>query len=322
MRYIPAILILSFMAFLADASQERKSYQVIGRVLQSDGHPFPNIAPVVSLHGAVTPFSAKVPVARDGQFRFKDIPAGTYVLVATLPQIGERRKTIEVGPSFADSRGRVTVAIEISGIAVRASDHLVSTVELSVPSTAREEYSKAHAALARRDIEGARACLLKAVGIAPHFASAWNMLGTIAYQTRQYQQAEEYFREALKQNPSAYSPLVNLGGALLAQNKIEESLAVDLEAVKAMPGDALAHSQLGSSYFSLGRLDEAEIQLKEAKAIDPAHFSFPQLVLIEIYARKNQPEAAAAEIREFMKLHPDSDWIPKLREALEKLGAK
>ena len=167
-----------------------------------------------------------------------------------------------------------------------------------------------------------RAYLRKAVENSPHFASAWNQLGTMAYQGRRYQQAEEYFREALKQDPGAYSPLVNLGGALVAQNKIQESLPVNLEAVKAMPGDALAHSQLGSSYFFLGRLDEAETQLKEAKAIDPAHFSMPQLVLIEIYARKNQPAAAAAEIREFMKLHPDSEWIPKLRKALETLGAK
>jgi len=106
----------------------------------------------------------------------------------------------------------------------------------------------------------------------------------------------------------------------MAQNKVEESLAVNLEAAKAMPGDALAHSQLGSSYFFLGRLDEAEIQLKEAKAIDPGHFSFPQLILAEIYARKKQPEAAATEIREFIKLHPDSEWTPKLRKALETLA--
>lgn len=322
MQRMPAILILCLMPLRADASPERKSYEVVGKVLQGDERPYPNPAPVVSLHGAVTPFTAKALVARDGQFKLKDIPAGTYVLVVTLPQIGERRRTVEVGPSFADSRGRVTVEIDISGIAVRASDHVVSTVELSVPSAAREEYSKAHAALARRDIDGAKACLKKAVGIAPYFASAWNMLGTIAYQTRQYQQAEEYFREALQQNPGAYTPLVNLGGALLAQNKIQESLSVNLEAVKMMPGDALAHSQLGSSYFFLGRLDEAEIQLKEAKAIDPSHFSFPQLVLVEIYARRNQPEAAVAEIKEFMKLHPDSEWIPTLRKALEKLGVK
>jgi len=322
MQRISAILILMIIALRADASPETKTYQVMGRVVQQDGQPFRGATPVVFLHGAVTPFSAKTLVAVDGQFRFKDIPAGTYSLIAALPRIGEMRKTIEVGPSFADSKGRIVVTIEIDATAMVHRDRVVSTSELSIPETARTEYSRAHDDLARQDINGAVARLKKAVEIAPQFASAWNQLGTIAYQSRQYQQAEEYFREALKQDPDAYSPLVNLGGALQAQNKIEESLAVNLEAVKAMPGDALAHSQLGSTYFFLGRLDEAESQLKQAKAIDPAHFSMPQLVLIEIYARKKQPAAAAGEIREFMKLHPDSELIPKLRKALETLGAK
>jgi tetratricopeptide (TPR) repeat protein len=319
MRHIPAILMLLLAAVQPDAYPDRKTYQVAGKILRSDGEPFADGTPVMFLHGAVTPFVARTLAGPDGQFKFKDIPGGTYVLIAALPQIGETRKTVEVGPSFADSGGRVTVDFEIDGTSM-VRGRVVSAIELSVPASARQEYSRAHDAVARQDIDGAIACLKKAVEIAPQYAAAWNQLGTIAYQSRQYPQAEAYFREALKQDPAAYSPLVNLGGALQAQNKIRESLAVNLEAVKAMPGDALAHSQVGSSYFFLGQLDEAEIQLKEAKAIDPAHFSFPQLILAEIYARKKQPAAAAAEIREFMKLHPDSEWTPKLRKALETLA--
>ena len=318
MRYVPAVLVLFLGALRADAYPEQKTYQVVGKVLRSGGQPFAEGIPVMFLHGAVTPFVARALAAADGQFKFKDIPAGTYMLIAAVPNIGETRKTVEVGPSFADSKGRVTVTFEIDGTSMVRS-RVVSTVELSVPENARQEYSRAHDAVARQDINGAIAHLKKAVEIAPQYAAAWNQLGTIAYQTRQYPQAEAYFREALKQDADAYSPLVNLGGALMAQNKVEESLTVNLEAVKAMPGDALAHSQLGSSYFFLGRLDEAEIQLKEAKAIDPGHFSYPQLVLVGIYTRRNQLEAAAAEIREFIKLHPDSEWTPKLRKALETL---
>jgi len=320
MRPIPAILILSLITLGADAYTEQKTYQVVGKILRTDDRPFGDATPVLFLQGAVTPFSAKALAAPDGQFRFKDIPAGTYTLIAALPRIGDTRRTVEVGPSFADAKGKVTVTLEIDATSMVDRDRVVSATALSVPETARQEYSRALDALSRRDIDGAITRLKKAVEIAPQYAAAWNHLGTIAYQTRQYQQAEEYFREALKQDPNAYSPLVNLGGALQALNKIEESLAVNIEAVKAMPGDALAHSQLGSSYFFLGRLDEAESQLKQAKAIDPGHFSFPQLILAEIYARKKQPAAAAAEIREFMKLHPDSEWTPKLRKSLETLG--
>jgi tetratricopeptide (TPR) repeat protein len=110
---------------------------------------------------------------------------------------------------------------------------------------------------------------------------------------------------------------VNLGGALLAMNRIEESLVINQAAVKAMPGDALAHSQLGKSHFYLGQFDDAETHLKRAKAIDPSHFSLPQVILIEIYMRRNKLPEAIAEMEEFLKLHPDSDWVPGIRKALE-----
>ena len=179
------------------------------------------------------------------------------------------------------------------------------------------EYRRAQDCLGRQDIDGAVRRLNKAVEISPQYAAAWNQLGTIAYQTRRYQDAEQYFREALKQDPEAYAPLVNLGGALLALNRIEESLPVNQAAVKANPGDALAHSQLGKSYFYLGKFDDAETYLKRAEAIDPGHFSYPQVILIEIYMRRNQVPAAIAEMEEFLKLHPDSDWAPGIRKALE-----
>ena len=59
---------------------------------------------------------------------------------------------------------------------------------------------------------GALASLQRAVEIAPEFAAAWNNMGTIAYQSRNYLRAEECFREALSADPSAYEPLVNLEG--------------------------------------------------------------------------------------------------------------
>ena len=109
---------------------------------------------------------------------------------------------------------------------------------------------------------------------------------------------------------------------MLSAGKMQESLQYNLLAVKAKPEDALAHAQLGQSYFFLGRLDMAEVELKKAKALDPAHFSYPQLVLAEIYARQQNPSSAVMELEEFLKLHPDSDRAPSLRTLIQKLQGK
>jgi Tfp pilus assembly protein PilF len=317
MRSILLSFILAVSASPEGAAPQRTVYQVVGKVLLSDGTPFRGVTPVVFLHGAITPFSRQTPAGPDGKFRFKSIPPGTYMLVAAVPRAGEIRRTVEVGPGFADSKGIVAAGITFDRTLPINRRAGISAVELSVTEQAILEYTRAQDCLARQDVNGAVERLNKAVEISPGYATAWNQLGTIAYQTRRYQDAERYFREALKQDPEAYAPLVNLGGALLALNRIEESLAVNQAAVKASPGDALAHSQLGKSYFYLGKFDDAETYLKRAEAIDPSHFSYPQVILAEIYMRRNQVPAAMAEMEEFLKLHPDSDWAPGIRKALE-----
>ncbi|MFB3068480.1 MAG: tetratricopeptide repeat protein, partial [Acidobacteriota bacterium] len=137
-----------------------------------------------------------------------------------------------------------------------------------------------------------------------------------------YRQAEEHFREALQQEADLYPPLVNLGGALLSQGKLEESLPINLRAVETRPDDALAQSQLGQSYFFLGQLDSAERHLKQAKALDPRHFSFPQLVLAQIYQLRQDSPSLIGEFEEFLQYHPDSELVPQVTEWLRQARAR
>jgi tetratricopeptide (TPR) repeat protein len=72
------------------------------------------------------------------------------------------------------------------------------------------------------------------------------------------------------------------------------------------PNDALAHSQLGMNYFQLGDLNLSVQHLDRARAIDPAHFSHPQLLLAEIHLRRGEKRAAADSLEEFLRYY--SDW--------------
>ena len=53
----------------------------------------------------------------------------------------------------------------------------------------------------------------------------------------------------------AYEPLVNLGGVLVTLNKLDEAWKFNGFAVLERPGDALANSQMGMTYFGLGDFD-------------------------------------------------------------------
>ncbi len=322
MRIFRVLVLASLAVATLDAAIRSETYRLDGTILREDGRPFLHSHAALFLHGAVKPYFAKADAGPDGKFRFKNVPADTYTLIVTMPRIGEIRKTIEVGPGLADAKKRVAVAITIDRAATMENGGGVSATELSIPYSAKQEYSKAEQCIARRDIQGAVASLNRAVEMAPQFAIAWNFLGTIAHQTGKFAEAEGYFREALRQDPGQYPPLVNLGGTLISQGKIDEALLMNQRAAAANPRDPLAQAQLGISYFYLGRLDDAEIHLRKAKTLDAGHFTSPQLFLSEIYANRGQISAAISEIEELLKLHPDAENASTLRKTLESLRAR
>ena len=300
------------------ASSQGQTYEITGKILDSDQKPVRGEAPVVFLQGATSPYSAEAAVDRSGSFKFKNLYPGMYVMIAAVPRSGEMRKTVDVGPGTADKKGRIAVTLIWDRKLSTREHDTISAAQLSVPDSAQDEYDKALRCLERRDIDGAIPRLKKAVEIAPQYASAWNHLGTIAYQSRQFKDAENYFREALKQDPDAYPPLVNLGAAQFALGQLEQSLGTNRRAVETRPNDPLAHSQLGSSCLYLDRLDEAEEHLREAKALDPSHFSYPQITLAQVYERKRDYPGVVRELEEFLKLHPDSPRAPEINKSLEK----
>ena len=310
---------LLLLLALVCAGGEADRYELRGRLV-------PATRASVWLHGATAPFEDSTLAGDDGRFRFRDLLAGTYTLGAFVPGSGEYRRTVEVGPSQADNRKRIELTVELHDGEFESRDSLrreavVSAKELAIPERARREYEDAEKRLARRDVEGAVAHLERAVELAPQFLEAWNHLGTIAYQEHNYKRAESCFRKALAADPHDFQPLVNLGGVLINLGRFEEALQYNLYAELSRPGDALANSQLGMSYFYLQKLDLARKYLTAAKKIDPAHFSHPQLILAEIAVRRGDRNEAARELAEFLQYHPDSPEAGKIQEKLAQLRA-
>jgi len=271
----------------------------------------------VSLHSVETPFSTGQAVGLDGKFRFRDLKPGAYT-VAVTSEVGEARQTVEVNPSAADKQGRVSIDLKLE-VARQSRRHRTSAKELAIPPDAWRAYLEAQNRLKRHDIEGGMRQLERAVEIYPAFTAARNNLGTIAYQTGKYPLAEQHFRAALEHEAGAYEPTVNLGGVLLNLKRYEEALQYNRFAVTARPEDALAQSQLGMNLYFLRDADQAIRYLKEAKRLDPAHFSRPQLLLAEIYAQRGLREQAVAEVEDYLERHPEDPERDRLRALIRKL---
>lgn len=282
---------------------------------------------LVTLRGAESPYYAETHTDGRGRFRFRGLAPGAYTVVAYIEGAGELRQTVVVSARLADSRGRVEVVLISPASPTSAVKSLeerskVSLSQLAVPPRALEEYRKAERRLNRHDVEGARKHLVRAVEIAPRFVAAWNYLGTIAYQSGDYEQAEKYFRKALEHEPGAFTPVVNLGGTLLSLKRFDEALKYNQYAVAERPDDALANSQLGQNYYFLGDFERALKFLEEAKRLDPSHFSQPQLVLADIHLRRGDRARAIAELEDFLARHPESRNAEAARRWLDQIRSR
>jgi tetratricopeptide (TPR) repeat protein len=288
------------------------------RTFELSGRITPELRASVSLHGATTAFSTST-LAERGRFRFTDLQPGSYTLIVFVAGRGEIRQTVDVGAGTANEKGRVEIEVPFDDARATPDPGTVSARDLSIPEQAQKEYHKAQKVLGKRDTAQAIEHLKRAVEIAPLFAQAWNNLGTIAYHEQRYEDAAGFFRRALQADPSAYEPLVNLGGVLLNLNNLDEAYTFNLHAVLRRPNDPLANAQFGMTYLGMGKLELAEKYLLEARRLDPAHFSNPQLLLAEIYLREKRYAESAAQLEEFLKYHPDSPNARQMRENIAKL---
>ena len=312
-----SVVLLWAVALAAGIRAGDRPYELTGCIQ-------PPATGAVSLFGATTPFSAATLADAQGRFHFRALAPGQYTVAVFIPGQGEARKTVDVGPRTAGLNRRVAIVVDVEESELASpdlvrSESTVSTRELSIPEAARREYREAQKGLAHRDVPAAVAHLERAVELAPQFSAAWNTLGTIAYQSRQYSRAEQCFRKALDRNTDSFEPLVNLGGALLTEGKIHEAFSYNLLAVLTRPKDALANSQLGLNYFAEDKLDLAQKYLEIAERIDPGHFSYPQITLAEIHLRRHQPAAAVREFRDFLQRHPDAPQAARVQSLLTKL---
>jgi tetratricopeptide (TPR) repeat protein len=310
-----AFLLAAMLAAPAFAAEPL--YDLAGRIS-------PGGRAAITLFGAVSPFEATTLSDPGGRFHFHNVRAGSYIVAVYQPKRGEARQSAEVGPGTADSHRRVTLVLHFKETDFEFADsvrrqHAVSTGQLAIPPKAFHEYAEAQKDLGKHDVDSAEKHLLESVKLAPQFASAWNNLGTIAYQTARLPRAEQCFREALAQDPTAFEPLVNLGGVLLNLNKLDEALVRNQRAVLTRPNEPLANSQLGMTYFAAGEFDLAVKYLEIARQLDPAHFSHPQLTLAEIHLRRGDNAAAAAVLEDFLAHHPDYPTAARIRESIAKL---
>ncbi len=143
-----------------------------------------------------------------------------------------------------------------------------------------------------------------ALRLQPDFADAHLNLGNALLEQDKIDEAIVHFRQTLTIRPDYADAYIKLGNALCRQEKLEEALAHFQTAVHYNPGDANGHFNLANVLERLGKLEEATFHFQDALRLRP---NFVQALnnLGNIYLKLERFHEAAACFQQALNLKPD-----------------
>ncbi len=129
------------------------------------------------------------------------------------------------------------------------------------------------------DAEGAKAEFNDEVKIAPDNASAEFMLGEVARQSGQWDEAIVHFSRASKLDEGFQEAYLALGMSLNSAGKFSDAITPLRNYVKMQPGDPAGHYQLATAYARTGQKPEAAREMalqRDAAAKSPRSAQTPK----------------------------------------------
>ncbi len=116
------------------------------------------------------------------------------------------------------------------------------------------------------------------------------------------------YQRVLGLDPAHVEALNNMGVALHAQGKIDESIASLRRAIALKPGYADAHSNLGNAFKEQGKIDEALALYRRAIELNPSYFDALNNLGNALRAQGRLTESVAAYERA-LEVRPDNPQV-------------
>ena len=199
-----------------------------------------------------------------------------------------------------------------------------STLSLTTalaPKHAQKEYEKGVQAFQKGKLEDAEKHLLAATDTYPKYAVAWFALGQVQQKQGKKDEARKSYQAAIDADGKYVSPYDQL--ALLAANdgKWQETENYSRQVIRLNPvefPDAFWVNAIAN--YNLKKPDEAEKSAKEVLKLDTAH-RYPEAegLLGEIMLNKGNYSEAAAHLRTYLTLAPNSKNADQIKQVLAKI---
>jgi tetratricopeptide (TPR) repeat protein len=238
-----------------------------------------------------------------GNFRFRDVPPGSYFLHA-MPE-GYEEIMQQVNVTGIDDTTTFIVMTRKPKIPKNEESAVVHISQFldQYPEKAVDLYKKAIGDSRKGNTEQAVLQLEEAIRIAPNFYNAVNDLGILYRKLGRAADAEDAFIRAGELNDKSVDPLVHLSSLYIDSKRDDDAVEVTEEALKRDSKSAPALFNLGLALYNISMLDRAEDALKKALSLAPKMFQ-ARLLLANIYLQMQSYDQLIDQLDRYLAENP------------------
>ena len=182
--------------------------------------------------------------------------------------VAELEAVVEAEPDNPLALYNLGVAYMASGDAASAMPRLIKTIKLN-PDLFGASLSLADVYRRLGNLKKAESVLKTLTRRAEWMADAWDMLGLVEADRKNWSQAKKYHSKALMLDPFRAKSHYNIGIALQEEGRLKESAEAYKAALKIQPNDAEAQNNLGLVFAAAGLFDKAAKHHRKALDIAP-----------------------------------------------------
>jgi tetratricopeptide (TPR) repeat protein len=150
---------------------------------------------------------------------------------------------------------------------------------------------------------------------APYFAVGYSHLGSVYKKQGRFDEAIDYFKQAIKLNPKLPESYNNLGLVYIEQGRLDDAVIEFQKALNIKPNDPELRINLAGAYIGLQRFADAERELREILRLRPdepdANYNLGTL-----YLQQSRLDEAIEQLSQAVRLRPaDQEARHLLRHA-------
>ena len=256
-----------------------------------------------------------------GRFEFRNLSVGGYVVHVHAEGFVDRDETVVIRKDNSKEFIQVELQPDIPKPKTQdTSRGIVSIYDLKIPDSARNQYERG---LKERDKGGCAKAVPyfeKAIAAFHTYSAALNEMGKCYREAGNWAKAEDSFTQAIAYGSSIF-PYINLADLLVSGKRFEQSQKVLQEGIAKFPAAGDLYFALSNSYFTQGRMKDAEEAglLAHSKSHASAEV---HLLLAKIYSAGGRRAEVAAQFRIYLQENPKGAMADRVRQNLAQLEGK